>query len=137
MEYSTMSYTAAIALGRAIRYINTLDLNQVSAHNAALAAQLADGLAGRGAKLISRADPARRAGTVTARFPGHDGEAIAAELTRRGVIVSPGSGLLGFPCTSTTAATISAARSLSWTRCCGDHPGTTSPDRGNSQNTAG
>jgi len=30
-----------------------------------------------------------RAGTVTARFPGRDGEGIAAELTRQGVIVSP------------------------------------------------
>ena len=34
-------------------------------------------------------DPSRRAGTVTARFPGRDGEAIAAALTRHGVIVSP------------------------------------------------
>jgi cysteine desulfurase / selenocysteine lyase len=89
MEYSTMSYTAAIALGRAIGYINTLDLSQVAEHNGTLAAQLADGLAGRGATLITPADPARRAGTVTARFPGRDGEAIAGELTRRGVIVSP------------------------------------------------
>jgi cysteine desulfurase/selenocysteine lyase len=89
MEYSTMSYSAAIALGRAIRYINTLNLAEVAEHNAQLAAQLADGLTQRGARLITPRDPKRRAGTVTARFPGHDGEAIAAELTRRGVIVSP------------------------------------------------
>ena len=42
-----------------------------------------------GARLLTPRDPARRAGTVTARFPGHDGEAIAAALTERGVIVSP------------------------------------------------
>jgi cysteine desulfurase / selenocysteine lyase len=89
MEYSTMSYASAIALGRAIRYVNALSLAEVAEHNAALATQLADGLAGRGAKLLTPGDPARRAGTVTARFPGRDGEAIAAELTRRGVIVSP------------------------------------------------
>jgi cysteine desulfurase / selenocysteine lyase len=89
MEYSTMSYASAIALGRALRYISSLDLDQVDAHNAALAAQLADGLTGRGAKLITPADPRRRAGTVTARFPGRDSEVIAAELTGRGVIVSP------------------------------------------------
>jgi selenocysteine lyase/cysteine desulfurase len=89
MEYSTMSYTAAIALGRAIRYISGMSLDEVAAHNAALAGQLAAGLARRGATLITPTDPARRAGTVTARFPGRDGEAIAAELTRRGVIVSP------------------------------------------------
>ena len=89
MEYSTMSYAAAIALGRAIGYIRDLSLDEVAAHNAELASQLADGLTQRGARLLTPRDPARRAGTVTARFPGHDGEAIAAALTRAGVIVSP------------------------------------------------
>src|SRR5262249_57788679 len=89
MEYSTMSYAAAIALGRAIRYISTLSLDEVAGHNAALADQLADGLAQRGARLLTPTDPRRRAGTVTARFPGRDGETIAADLTRRGGIVSP------------------------------------------------
>jgi selenocysteine lyase/cysteine desulfurase len=89
MEYSTMSYAAAIALGHAIRYISTMSLGEVAAHNAELASQVAEGLAERGAKLLTPADPRRRAGTVTARFPGRDGEVIAAELTRRGVIVSP------------------------------------------------
>jgi cysteine desulfurase / selenocysteine lyase len=89
MEYSTMSYAAAIALGGAIRYLSGLSLAEVAAHNARLADELADGLAGRGARLLTPRDPRRRAGTVTARFPGRDGEAIAGELTRRGVIVSP------------------------------------------------
>ncbi len=89
MEYSTMSYTAAIALGRAIRYISSLSLAEVAEHNRRLAGQLAEGLTERGARLLTPRDPRRRAGTVTARFPGRDGEAIAAELTRRGVIASP------------------------------------------------
>jgi selenocysteine lyase/cysteine desulfurase len=89
MEYSTMSYTAAIALGRALRYISALTVGEVAAHNAQLASQLAEGLTERGARLLTPRDPRRRAGTVTARFPGRDGETIAAELTRRGVIVSP------------------------------------------------
>ena len=89
MEYSTMSYAAAIALGHAIRYISTMSLGEVAAHNAELASQVAEGLAERGAKLLTPADPRRRAGTVTARFPGRDGETIAGALTRRGVIVSP------------------------------------------------
>jgi len=62
---------------------------QVAAHNAELASQIAGELTQRGAKLLTPAVPARRAGTVTARFPGRDSEAVAAELTRRGVIVSP------------------------------------------------
>ena len=61
----------------------------MAAHNRALAGQMADGLTQRGARLLTPSDPGRRAGTVTARFPGRDGEAIAAELTRRDVIVSP------------------------------------------------
>jgi cysteine desulfurase/selenocysteine lyase len=89
MEYSTMSYAAAIAFGHAIGYISAMSLNEVAAHNAELASQVADGLTDRGATLLTPADPRRRAGTVTARFPGHDGESVAAELTARGVIVSP------------------------------------------------
>jgi selenocysteine lyase/cysteine desulfurase len=89
MEYSTRSYAAAIALGRAIRYVSSLAPDEVAEHNRLLAGQLADGLTERGARLLTPRDPGRRAGTVTARFPGRDGEAIAAELTRRGVIVSP------------------------------------------------
>jgi cysteine desulfurase / selenocysteine lyase len=89
MEYSTASYAAAIAFGQAIRYVGAMSLDEVAAHNAELASQVAEGLAARGAQLLTPRDPRRRAGTVTARFPGHDGEAIAGELTRRGVIVSP------------------------------------------------
>lgn len=89
MEYSTMSYAAAIALGSAIGYISSLSLADVAAHNRELASQLIQGLEQRGARLLTPRDPARRAGTVAARFPGHDGEAIAAALTKRGVIVSP------------------------------------------------
>jgi len=89
MEYSTMSYASAIAFGRAIRYVAGLALDEIADHNRQLAGQLIDGLTGRGAKLLTPRDPRRRAGTVTARFPGRDGEAIAAELTRHGVIVSP------------------------------------------------
>jgi selenocysteine lyase/cysteine desulfurase len=89
MEYSTMSYAAAIALGRAIRYVASLRIDDVAEHNRLLASQLADGLTQRGARLLTPRDPRRRAGTITARFPGRDGEAIAARLTRRGVIVSP------------------------------------------------
>jgi cysteine desulfurase / selenocysteine lyase len=89
MEYSTMPYAAAIALGRAITYVSEISLPEVAGHNRQLASQLAEGLSHRGARLLTPRDPDRRAGTVTARFPDHDGEAIAAALTQRGVIVSP------------------------------------------------
>ena len=63
MEYSTMSYAAAIALGRAIGYISGLSLAEVAGHNRELASQLADGLTQRGARLLTpatrHAGPAR------------------------------------------------------------------------------
>jgi len=75
-----------------------MSLDEIAARNARLAGQLADGLAGRaGAPLLTADDPRRRAGTITSRFRGRDGEAIAAELTRRGVIVSPRAGSTWFP----------------------------------------
>jgi cysteine desulfurase / selenocysteine lyase len=89
MESSTMSYASAIAFGRAIAYVDGLGIARVAEHNRALAAELADGLAERGAHLLTPRAPGRHAGTVTARFPGRDGEKIAAELTRQSVIVSP------------------------------------------------
>src|SRR5262249_43479880 len=89
MEYSTMSYAAAIALGRAIRYATNLALDQPPEHNRQPPPQLIDGLAQGGATLPPPRDPRRRAGTVPARSPGRAGEAVAAELPRRGVIVSP------------------------------------------------
>jgi selenocysteine lyase/cysteine desulfurase len=67
MEYSTMSYASAIALGRAIRYISSISLGEVAEHNKRLAAELADGLTRRGARLLTPGNPNRRAGTVTAR----------------------------------------------------------------------
>jgi selenocysteine lyase/cysteine desulfurase len=82
----------------------------VAAHNRALATALAEGLAERGAQLLTPRDPARHAGTVTARFPRRDGEKIAAELTRRGVIVSPRVGSARFsPHFYNSSADVSAA----------------------------
>jgi cysteine desulfurase / selenocysteine lyase len=89
MEFSTMSYGAAVALGAALDYVLALDVAAILRHDLALAARLARGLSDLGAELLTPADDERRAGTVTARFPGRDGEAVAAELNRRGVIVSP------------------------------------------------
>ena len=63
MEYSTMSYAAAITLGGALRYLGDLSPGQIATHNAALATELAEGLASRGARLLTPRDPARRAGT--------------------------------------------------------------------------
>lgn len=96
MEYSTMGYGSAVALGRALEYVNALGAERVLAHDQALATQLADGLEAFGATVLTPRDDAHRGGIVTARYPGHDGEEIAARLNGAGVIVSPRFGATRF-----------------------------------------
>ncbi|RJQ06638.1 MAG: aminotransferase class V-fold PLP-dependent enzyme [Bacillota bacterium] len=88
-EYSTMSYPSGYGLSQALAYLENLDIEAVFRHVLRLTDLLMEGLERLGARLLTPRDYERRAGIVTARFPGHAGEAVAAELNRRGVIVSP------------------------------------------------
>jgi cysteine desulfurase / selenocysteine lyase len=96
MEYSTMGYGSAVALGRALEYVNDLGVERVLAHDQALAARLADGLRTLGATVLTPEDDAHRGGIVTARYPGRDGEEVAGLLNDAGVIVSPRFGATRF-----------------------------------------
>jgi selenocysteine lyase/cysteine desulfurase len=88
MEYSTRPYALAEALSRGIDYVASLSPARIAQHNGRLADQLYAGLAERGARLLTPHDKRRRAGSVTARFPDHDGADIAGQLARRGVIAA-------------------------------------------------
>ncbi len=96
MEYSTMSYGAAVALGGALRYVLDLGVDRVLAHDQALASRLAAGLDALGAQVLTPRDDAHRGGIVTARYPGRDGEEVAGQLNDAGVIVSPRFGATRF-----------------------------------------
>jgi cysteine desulfurase / selenocysteine lyase len=89
LEFSTMGYGSAVALGGAIRYVLDLGVERVAAHNLALSSALIAGLDELGANVLTPRDDAARCGIVMARFPGHDGEQVAARLNEAGVIVSP------------------------------------------------
>ena len=89
LEFSTSGYGAAVALGRSIDYVLDLGVERILEHNLALAGRLIDGLDELGAVVLTPRADDERSGIVTARFPGRDGEAVAAELTSRGVVVSP------------------------------------------------
>jgi cysteine desulfurase/selenocysteine lyase len=89
LEFSTMSYGAGVALGAAVEYILDLGIDRTLAHDLALATHLMDGLEQLGATMLTPRDIQSRAGIVTARFPGRDGEEVAARLNEAGVIVSP------------------------------------------------
>lgn len=88
-EFSTMSYMSGYGLGEALRYLLALDIEAVFAHDLRLGDLLISGLDALGAEVITPRDPAYRSGIVTARFGARDGEAVAAELNRRKVVVSP------------------------------------------------
>jgi selenocysteine lyase/cysteine desulfurase len=96
MEYSTMGYGSAVALGKALEYVLDLGVDRVLAHDQALASRLADGLDRLGATVLTPRDDAHRGGIVTARYPGRDGEEVAARLNDAGVIVSPRFGATRF-----------------------------------------
>jgi cysteine desulfurase / selenocysteine lyase len=96
MEYSTMGYGSAVALGGALRYVLDLGVERILAHDQALADRLADGLEQLGAVVLTPRDDDHRGGIVTARYPGRDGEEVAARLNDAGVIVSPRFGATRF-----------------------------------------
>jgi selenocysteine lyase/cysteine desulfurase len=96
MEYSTMGYGSAVALGHALRYVLELGVDRILEHDLALAARLANGLDSLGATVLTPRDDAHRGGIVTARYPGRDGEEVARRLNEAGVIVSPRFGATRF-----------------------------------------
>jgi selenocysteine lyase/cysteine desulfurase len=96
LEYSTMGYGSAVALGGALRYVLQLGVDRVLEHDQALAERLAAGLDRLGATVLTPRDDAHRGGIVTARYPGRDGEEVAARLNEAGVIVSPRFGATRF-----------------------------------------
>jgi cysteine desulfurase/selenocysteine lyase len=89
LEFSTSGYGAGIALGAAIEYFLAVGIERVLAHDLALATRLREGLEDLGAEILTPREDDRRIGIVTARFPGKDGEAVAAGLNERGIVVSP------------------------------------------------
>lgn len=89
LEFSTMSYTAGQALGGSIEYVLDLGVERIEAHDRALADRLIAGLDALGAVVLTPRAASGHAGTVSARYPGRDGEEVAMALNAAGVIVSP------------------------------------------------
>jgi selenocysteine lyase/cysteine desulfurase len=96
LEYSTPAYAAGAALTAAVDYLLDLGIENVLDHDLALAAELREGLERLGAEVLTPAEDDRRAGIVIARFPGHEGGAVAGALADAGVIVSPRLGAVRF-----------------------------------------
>jgi len=97
-EYSTMSYSAGFALGEAVKYMNMLGIDNIRKQALKVANYLMKKLDEIGAEVLSPREEERRTGTVFARFPGLNGEEVAAKLNQAGVIVSPRFGGTRFAC---------------------------------------
>ena len=96
LEYSTPAYAAGAALSAAVDYLLDLGIENVLAHDLALAGELRAGVERLGAEVLTPAEDDGRAGIVIARFPGRDGVEIATGLGDAGVIVSPRLGAVRF-----------------------------------------
>jgi cysteine desulfurase / selenocysteine lyase len=96
LEYSTPAYSAGAALTAAVEYLLELGIENIHAHDLALAGELREGLERLGAEALTPADDAHRAGIVCARFPRQDGVELASTLADAGVIVSPRLGAVRF-----------------------------------------
>jgi selenocysteine lyase/cysteine desulfurase len=82
-----MNYGSAIALARAIEYLQKVGIERIFKHNIALADLLIEGLKELGGD-VSPYLSGLRSSTVNVQFPGHDQNRIAAGLNAAGVIVS-------------------------------------------------
>lgn len=88
MEYGTVAYGAGISLGSAIRYLLGFGIERILEHTQALGDRLIDGLEALGGELITPREHDRRAGIVSATFPGHTAEALAGRLAEERVHVA-------------------------------------------------
>jgi selenocysteine lyase/cysteine desulfurase len=94
LECGTPSYSAALGLGAAIDYLTSLGRRQVHNHVLAASRALMQGLEQLGAELVTPTGDASRAGIVSARFPGHDAEAITRSLFGLKIVVGSRLGAL-------------------------------------------
>lgn len=88
-EYSTMSYSAGFTLGKSVNYINNIGIENIQRQAHKVSRYLMEKLDSIGAQVLSPREDNRRTGAVFTRFPGLDGEEVAANLNKKGVIVSP------------------------------------------------
>lgn len=96
MEYSTISYAAAIGVGACIEYLMEIGVDRILAHDLALGSRLIEGVERLGGVVVTPRDPGGRAGIVSVRFPGRDADALARRLAEAKVLVAPRLGAIRF-----------------------------------------
>lgn len=97
-EFGTMSYAAGFAYGKALEYINNIGVERINKQAHKVSGYLMEQLDAIGATVLSPREDHRRTGTVFTRFPGFDGEKVAARLNKNNVICSPRANGTRFSC---------------------------------------
>ena len=88
-EFGTMAYGCALGLAEAIKFILSLGVDAVCAHDFKLRTRLAEGLKQRGAQLLSPVEDTECSPIVSARFAGFSSRRLVDSLRQQDVIVSP------------------------------------------------
>lgn len=96
MEYSTPAYTSGIGLQASIEYLLGFGIDNVMAHNSALAGRFIDGVTAIGGEVWTPREAADRAGTVTVSFPGIANFEVVRRLREVGVAPAPRLGAVRF-----------------------------------------
>ena len=88
LELSTMAYGAALGLGTAMTYLDSVGMARIEQHVGQLGGYLAAGLTDLGIEIVTPLEPSRRAGIIAAQFGEHDPRTLGGALADAGVITS-------------------------------------------------
>lgn len=96
MEYSTVAYSAGLGMASAMDYLLSLGIERILAHTLRLTARLREGLEALGATMVTPRDDHRRAGVLSARFPGFSAADLVAGLRAADIVCAPRLGAVRF-----------------------------------------
>jgi cysteine desulfurase / selenocysteine lyase len=96
-EYSDVE-GGPFAYTTAVNYMMDIGIDRIQAHNQRLGTMLAEGLRKAGGTVITPDDPAKRGGTTTVQFKGHDAVALSKALQGYGIHTAPRLNMIRFAC---------------------------------------
>ncbi len=96
MEYSTVAYAAGLGMGSSMDYLLGLGIERILAHTLRLTSRLREGLEALGATMVTPREDERRAGVLSARFPGFESAEIVSGLRAADIVCASRLGAVRF-----------------------------------------
>ncbi|MCJ7624362.1 MAG: aminotransferase class V-fold PLP-dependent enzyme [Anaerolineaceae bacterium] len=93
-EAGTMAYGCAIALARAVEYLNRIGIDRILRHNKNIADKLGSEFTRIGAEIVSPERDEERSSIISVKFPGTDARLIANHLYSKNIVVSERVGVI-------------------------------------------